>query len=93
MTMGTTSAIGNIRRTERYHAGHKEIVYTINIDWHGNPKKQNTYKWYLWEVENQKDRPPNMILAMINGDQDDIRLDNMEVITRSELARRNKGKK
>jgi len=81
---------GTVVRLERYRKnGAKEVVYTINIDWHGNRKPHNTYKWYLWEVEHQQDRPKGMILAIKNSDPDDIRLENLELITRSENMIRN----
>lgn len=63
--------------------------YTINIDWKGNRKVHNNYKWYLWEKHNKTDRPANMVLYVINQDPDDIRVDNLEVISRGELLRRN----
>ena len=66
------------------------IEYLINIDWHGNRKHDNSYRWYLWEVENQQDRPKGMILTVKNGDADDIRLENLELITRAENLRRNR---
>lgn len=65
------------------------VEYTINIDWRGNRKPHNNYKWYLWEVEHQQDRPTGMVLAIKNGDPDDIRLENLEMITRAENLRRN----
>lgn len=85
-----TKPEGTVTRNERFHAGRKDISYTINIDWKGNRKPHNSYKWYLWEVENQQDRPAGMVLYMKNGDADDIRVENMEVISRGELARRNR---
>lgn len=63
--------------------------YTINIDWKGNRKPHNSYKWYLWECENQQDRPKGYVLYLKNGDADDIRIENMQVITRAELVRLN----
>ena len=83
--------IGHVSRWERTRNGKKEIEYIINIDWHGNRKPHNTYKWYLWEVENQQDRPKGMVLALKNGNPDDIRIENLELITRSELLKRNQG--
>ena len=80
---------GTVSRYERTKNGRKEIVYSINIDWHGKRKPHNSYKWYLWEVENQQDRPKGMILAVKNGNQDDIRIENLEVISRAENMRRN----
>lgn len=63
--------------------------YYVNVDWRGNRKTHNSYKWYLWEVENQQDRPANHVIYLKNGNPDDIQLDNFELITRGELMRRN----
>lgn len=84
-----THEMGYVSRLVRYRDGKKEIEYTI--DWHGNRKSKNSYKWYLWEVENQMDRPKGMVLALKNGDPEDVRLENLELITRAELLRRNNG--
>jgi len=80
---------GTIVRTERHRSGRVEVYYTINIDWRGDRRSKNNYKWYLWEVENQRDRPAGMVITTKNGNPDDIRIDNLEVITRSENLRRN----
>lgn len=64
--------------------------YTINIDWHGKRKSHNSYKWWLWESFHEQDRPEGHVLAVINGDPDDIRLENLELITRAENLRRNR---
>lgn len=80
---------GTVTRGERFRNGRKEVSYTINIDWHGNRKPHNSYKWYLWEVEHQQDRPKGMVLAIKNGDPDNIRLENFELITRAENMKRN----
>lgn len=80
---------GTVSRYERTKNNRKEIVYNINIDWKGNRKPHNSYKWYLWEVEHQEDRPKGMILVVKNGNQDDMRVENFEVIDRAENMRRN----
>lgn len=67
--------------------------YNINIDWQGNRKHHNSYKWYLWEVDNEQDRPPGHVLWIINQNPDDIRIENLELITRAELVRRNRSRK
>lgn len=85
-----TSPEGTVSRLERTRNGRKEVEYTINIDWRGKRKPHNSYKWYLWEVENQEDRPKGMILAVKNGNPDDIRLENLEVISRAENLERNR---
>ena len=80
---------GTIRRRERVRDGRRDIEYIINIDWRGNRKPNNQYKWYLWEVDNQQDRPKGMVLAVKNGNPDDIRIENLEMISRAENMRRN----
>lgn len=88
----TAKEKGYISRLERVRAnGNIEVVYNINIDWKGNRKPHNSYKWYLWEVEHQTDRPEGMIITVKNGNQDDMRLDNFEVISRAENLFRNRG--
>lgn len=82
--------LGTISRSERRRKnGTIEIYYSINIDWLGNRKAHNSYKWYLWEKEHQQDRPGGMVLAVKNGDPDDIRLENLELISRGENLKRN----
>lgn len=80
--------VGTIRR--RLNKGVPE--YIINIDWKGNRKPNNSYKWYLWEIDNEQDRPTGMVLAIKNGDVDDIRIENLELITRAENLARNNGR-
>lgn len=77
--------IGTVTR----HLNKGKPEYTINIDWRGNRKPHNNYKWYLWEVEHGQDRPAGMVLWIINGNPDDMWVENFEPITRAELARRN----
>lgn len=71
--------------------GKTEIVYYINIDWHGNRKPNNLYKRYLWELHNQMDLPKGYVVAVIDGDPDNIVIENLELISRKELLRRNNG--
>lgn len=82
---------GTVTRHERKRNGRIEITHTINIDWKGNRKVSNNYKWYLWEVANQQDRPDGKVIYLKNQDPDDLRLSNFEVISRGELVRRNRG--
>lgn len=86
-----TKPKGSIRKHNRTHSG-KVAEWYINIDWHGNRKTNNNYKWYLWEVEHQQDRPQGHTLWIKNGNPDDIRLENLELITRAELLQRNQGR-
>lgn len=85
----STLPAGTISKRLR-HKEDKVDEWYINIDWKGNRKVNNSYKWYLWEVENQQDRPIGYVLAFINGDQSDVRLDNLEMITRAENLFRNR---
>lgn len=80
---------GTISQYTRHRRGRVEVVVEINVDWHGGRKPHNNYAWYLWEVENQEDRPPGIVLLRVNGIQDDIRLENLQPITRAELLRLN----
>lgn len=84
-TPKSANPLGTI--TRRINKG--AIEYTINIDWRGNRKPHNSYKWYLWEVDNSEDRPANSVLWIKNGNADDMRVENFEVIDRAELMRRN----
>jgi len=89
-TPASAHPVGTVTRYDRTKRGLKEISYSINIDWKGNRKPHNNYRWYLWEVENLEDRPKNAILYIKNGNPDDIWVDNFEVIDRAELLRRNR---
>lgn len=79
---------GEIRKRTRPN---KTDEWVINIDWKGNRKPNNNYKWYIWEAANKQDRPTGFVLYIRNEDQDDIRLENLELISRAELLRRNRG--
>ncbi len=61
----------------------------INIDWKGERKMNNNFRWYLWESANKQDRPYGFVLAVRNDDPLDIRLDNLELISMAENLRRN----
>lgn len=88
----TQRAKGTVTRHERVRKdGTHEVMYTINIDWKGRRHTKYSYKRYLWEIQNQRDLPEGYVLWAINGDQDDIRIENLELISRGELVRRNKG--
>lgn len=62
----------------------------INIDWRGNRKPHNVYAWYVWELHNQQDRPKGMVIYHMDGDIHNNNIDNLEVISRAELLRRNR---
>lgn len=84
----TTKPRGTVARRVKKSNG--EISYVINIDWRGNRKPNNNYRWYLWEVANQQDRPKGFVIWLIDRDPDNISLDNFEVVTKGEVARRNR---
>ena len=87
-----TNGLGTVTRWERLRrSGYREVAYIINIDWKGARKPHNSYKWYLWEVDNQQDRPDNTVICIKNGNPDDLRVENFELITRAELLKRNRG--
>lgn len=86
----TANPLGTVKRRVRKRDGRVFVEYDINIDWHGQRKPHNNYKWYLWEKAHQRDRPQGYVLAVKNGNQDDIRLENLELISRKELAIRNR---
>lgn len=69
--------------------GKVEWEYYINIDWRGNRKPGNLYKKYLWELYNQQDLPKGYVVTTIDGDPDNLIIENLELISRAELLRRN----
>ena len=71
--------------------GKVETNYFINIDWRGNRKPNNLYKKYLWELHNQMDLPKGYVVTTIDGDPDNLVIENLEIISRAELLRRNSG--
>ena len=67
----------------------QETLWIINVDRHGNRKPNNSYKKWLWEVYNDKDFPKGYIIYD-HGNSDDLPVyENLELITRKELLRRN----
>lgn len=84
---------GTVSRIEsKKKDGSTEIAYYVNIDWKGDRKPHNNYRWYLWEVDNQQDRPKGHVLIVKNGDPDDIRIENLQLISRAELIKLNNPK-
>lgn len=85
------------RRVHKHNAGRykgkTEVLYFINIDWHGNRKPNNLLKRYLWEVHHQQDIPKGMVVYCIDGDQENFEMSNLKLISRAELARINRGLK
>jgi hypothetical protein len=71
------------------NVGKEETEYFINIDWRGNRKPNNLYKRYVWEVYHQQDVPEGYVVYIKNQKPDDIRPENLEIITRKELLLRN----
>lgn len=71
------------------YKGNVETEYYINIDWRGNRKPNNLYKRYVWEVNHQQDIPRGYVIYLKDGNSDNITIDNLELITRAELLKRN----
>lgn len=82
---------GFVRKRNHYKRG--ELVgidWFINIDWHGNRHPSYGYRKYLWEVANQQDAPKGMVFVAKDGDYTaEPTLDNVEMISRIELLKRN----
>jgi hypothetical protein len=85
---GTITLRTHVHRVGR-NRGKVETEYFINIDWKGNRKPNNLYKRYVWEVAHQQDVPKGYVVYIKNQKKDDIRTDNLELITRKELLKRN----
>ena len=81
----------HVHRQGRFK-GKVEWDYYINVDWKGNRKPNNLYRKYLWEVYNQRDLPKGYVVTTIDGNPDNLVIENLELITRRELLRRNTGK-
>ena len=82
---GTITSCKHLDKKGRVH-----YDWYINIDWRGNRKSHNNYRRYLWEVEHQQDAPRGAIFTSISGDDSrQPTLDDIEVIDRAELLRRN----
>lgn len=66
--------------------------WVINIDRHGNRHTNYNYRKWLWETANDRDAPKEFIFTALDGDfRKEPTLENIEVINRAELARRNRG--
>lgn len=66
----------------------------INIDWRGNRKNHYNYRRYLWEVENQTDAPTGAIFTALDGNfNKKPTIENVEMIDRAELVKRNTRRK
>lgn len=66
--------------------------WVINIDNHGRRHTHYNYRKWLWEMENGRDAPKDYIFTALDGDfKKKPTIDNIEVIDRAELARRNRG--
>ena len=70
--------------------GKIEWEYYINIDWKGNRKPNNLFRRYLWEVYHQQDIPTGYVVHCIDGNPDNLEIDNLELLTRGELAKLNR---
>lgn len=86
---------GTVTRRKHTHnkgknKGKVEYEYFINIDWKGNRKPNNLFRRYLWEVYHQQDVPKGYVVHCIDGNPENIEIDNLEIITRGQLALLNK---
>lgn len=86
---GTVTKRTHIHRTGK-NKGKVEYEYFINIDWKGNRKPNNLYRRFLWEYYNQQDIPDGYVVHCIDGNSDNLEIDNLELITRRQLAILNK---
>lgn len=86
---GTVIKRKHIHRTGK-SKGKIEYEYYINIDWKGNRKPNNLFRRYLWEVYHQQDIPNGYVVHCIDGNPDNLEIDNLELITRADLARLNR---
>ena len=75
--------VGSTRLVDGYL--YRKVSDIRNVTWTRNWKQEHVL---LWEAEHGP-LPKGHALAFKNGDRRDIRLDNLECISRSELMRRN----
>lgn len=69
-------------------------TWVINIDRHGNRRPHYNYRKWLWEVENDRDAPDWAIFTALDGDfEKKPTADNVEMIDRAELLKRNRRRK
>lgn len=65
----------------------------INIDWKGNRCSHYPYRKYLWETSYGEQAPDGVVFIAKNGIQTEKpTLENIEMITRAELIKRNNPK-
>ena len=79
------------KHTKGKNAGKTEVIYYINIDWHGNRKPNNLLRRYIWEVHHQQDIPKGMVVYCIDGNPENFEVSNLKLISRGELAKINRG--
>ena len=92
-----TKEKGTITRRLHIHTkgknkGKIDVEWIINIDWRGNRKPNNLYKKYVWEKAHQMDIPKGYVVYLKDQNPDNIVPENLELITRAELLKRNTGK-
>lgn len=81
--------------TNRMPIGSRRLIDGyIFIKLGAEPFQPYTRNWYAehildWEIANRRQLPAGHALAFKNGDRTDIRLENLELITRAQLMRRN----
>lgn len=76
--------VGTLRRRKRYKPGRRGYWW-IKV---AEPNKWMHFHRWLWIQENGP-IPRDRILVFRNGDQDDVRIDNLQLIDRAEHVRRN----
>lgn len=92
MQKGTVVKRATVHKVGK-NKGKTEYNYFINIDWKGNRKPGNLYKRYLWELYHQQDLPKGYVVITVDGDPDNLVINNLDIISRKELLRRNNGGK
>lgn len=90
-----TKPLGTVTRVA--HKRYGVLVgydWYINIDRHGKLHGHYNYRKWLWERENDEDAPENAIFVALNGNQaEKPTIENVEMIDRKELLRRNAGRR
>ena len=90
-----TNEKGTIIKRKHIHTkgrfkGKVDYEYYINIDWKGNRKPNNLYRRYLWEVYHQQDIPEGMIVYCPDNNPENWTKENLKLISRADLARKNR---
>lgn len=84
--------LGTVTRKVRRTNRREQYQYFININWKGERRVSNSYHWWLWETQNQQDRPVDTSkLIWYSETPEDITT--YELIERKELWERKKERK